>query len=74
MNNFIRAYGDFNNDLRTDYVAIGNNNYTTVFIFNTKSFIFEETNSFPPVQGCIPLNYYLCNYSLIQMIPTEILA
>lgn len=36
MNNMIRAYGDFNNDLRADYVSIDSNtNNTLIFLYNT---------------------------------------
>lgn len=72
MQNMIRAYGDFNNDLRTDYVAIDNQNRTVVYLFNTDTYIFEQnTPVYPPVQGCNPLNYYLCKASLRQMTLTE---
>jgi len=34
MNNQIRSYGDFNNDLRTDYVAIDNSGNILVYIYS----------------------------------------
>lgn len=34
MNYKIRAYGDFNNDLRIDYLAIDSSNRTLVYIYN----------------------------------------
>jgi hypothetical protein len=43
MDNFIKAYGDFNNDLRADYVSVDSNNNTLIFIYSTGSNIYEFT-------------------------------
>lgn len=60
MNSLIRAYGDFNNDLRADYVSIDGNNNTLVFIYSTTTNQYNLVSNISAFQGCNPLNYYLC--------------
>lgn len=59
MNNTIKAYGDFNSDLRSDYVAMDSNNNTLIFIFNSEN-VYQLAYNFPIYQNCNPINYYLC--------------
>lgn len=61
MDSFLKAYGDFNNDLRADYVSVDSNGNTLIFLYSTASGNYEQTaNSLPPYENCIPVNYYLC--------------
>ena len=68
-NNFIRAYGDFNNDLRADYVAFDANFNTLVFIYSTSSNLYELSQNISAYQGCNPISYYLCTHPTTKMMP-----
>jgi hypothetical protein len=59
MSNFIKAYGDFNSDLRSDYVSVDNNFNTIIFIYSQSSKVYELTYTLTPFQGCNPINYFL---------------
>ena len=49
MDSFLKAYGDFNNDLRADYVSVDSNGNTLIFLYSTSSGNYEQTaNSLPP--------------------------
>lgn len=75
MDSFLKAYGDFNNDLRADYVSVDSNGNTLIFLYNTASGNYEQTaNSLPPIENCIPANYYLCKPYCIQTMPMTMAA
>jgi hypothetical protein len=60
MNNFVKAYGDLNNDLRSDYVSVDNYNNTIIFIYSTSTNLYELKNNYTIFENCFPINYYLC--------------
>lgn len=61
MNSRIRSLGDFNNDLRTDYLATDADDNTLVYLYNTSNGQYELKQKLSPFQGCLPINYYLCS-------------
>lgn len=58
----IRAYGDFNSDLRADLIAYDNYSNTNIFIFDKETGDYISTYSYPLYQSCSPVNYYLGKY------------
>ncbi len=60
----MKASGDFNNDLRADYVAVDSNYNTLVFIYSTSSNLYELTYNITAFQGCNPIAYYLCTFHI----------
>ncbi len=62
MNNFIKAYGDLNNDLRSDYVAVDNYSNTLIFIYSTSNNVYELKYNYTIFENCLPINYYLCTH------------
>jgi len=73
MNNTIKAYGDFNSDLRSDYVAMDSSNNTLIFIFSSDN-VYQLAYNFSIYQNCNPINYYLCKSFLIQLTSMEMEA
>lgn len=57
----IRAYGDFNSDLRADLIAYDNYSNTNIFIFDKETGDYISTYSYPLYQSCSPVNYYLAD-------------
>jgi hypothetical protein len=65
MNNQIRSYGDFNNDLRTDYLAIDNSGNILLYIYSINDGQYIPQLPISIYKGCSPINFYLCQSQLI---------
>jgi hypothetical protein len=59
------GYGDFNNDLRTDYIALdpSTNNLLIYYYSNSPRDGEYVPNNSIPTNGCTPQNLYLCKRS-----------
>ena len=73
LNNVVLAYGDFNNDLHSDYVALDTNTGDLLVFFyqssGSSNGLYTVQNILQPFKGCVPLNVYLCNSFFIQTMP-----
>lgn len=71
LNNRVLGYGDFDNDLYADYVALDSKNNLLIFSYqnqgDTKG-LYLFNSSIAVYQGCNPLNVYLCTFNLTKTI------
>ncbi len=78
LDNVVLGYGDFNNDLHADYVALNtNSNDLLIFFYSTDQdfngqYIIQSTQTI--VQGCKPVSTYMCTHLAIQTTLTRMVC
>lgn len=63
LNNRVLGYGDFNNDLYADYVAVDENNSLLFFYYQNQGDskgLYILNNTIAVYSGCNPESLYLC--------------